>query len=339
MAEPFLPVLYVMLFLGTIVLSYAVYGRYYIKSDTKLMFNLEDPICFNPEFHHQFLKQQMAKLPDAGARNDPEAMVQLIKLELADGPLNVAVPFSSMRFQVQSPDEEISVSSAYDVNLESAGRVPYVYGADVRVSAADHLVSRLLVARDNLRIKANSVEADGLLANGDVEIASAHTRVTRVAGFGYEFLPGQPLPDWARQAFNFRRYNYDASRRQAFINTTSIPANSIMTENVVCGGDLAVGNLSTIHGAVKVYGSMRVDERVVFLGPVVVNGDLDAPSGCVFMSDVVVKGDMRVAGYMVAGQPMRHAVCVVARSLDLSGKVAGSGTLVASEQDGLCHAA
>jgi UDP-3-O-[3-hydroxymyristoyl] glucosamine N-acyltransferase len=74
-----------------------------------------------------------------------------------------------------------------------------------------------------------------------------------------------------------------------------------VTENVVCGGDLAVGNLSTIHGAVKVYGSMRVDERVVFLGPVVVNGDLDAPSGCVFMSDVVVKGDMRVAGYHGCG--------------------------------------
>jgi hypothetical protein len=120
---------------GHDLLSYAVYGRYYIKSDTKLMFSLDDPICFNPEFHHQFLKQQMAKLPQAGARNDPSAMVQLIKLELADGPLNVSVPFSSMRFQVQSPDEEISVSSAYDVNLESAGLVPYVYGADVRVSA------------------------------------------------------------------------------------------------------------------------------------------------------------------------------------------------------------
>jgi hypothetical protein len=51
-------------------------------------------------------------------------------------------------------------------------------------------VSRLIVARDNLAIRANSVEADGLLANGDVEIASPHTRVTRVAGFGYEFVPG-----------------------------------------------------------------------------------------------------------------------------------------------------
>jgi hypothetical protein len=339
MAETLLPVVYVMLLLGTIFLSYAVYGRYYIKSDTKLMFSLDDPVCFNPEFHHQFLKQQMAKLPQAGARNDPSAMVQLIKLELADGPLNVSVPFSSMRFQVQSPDEEISVSSAYDVNLESVGLVPYVYGADVRISACDGLVSRLIVARDNLAIRANSVEADGLLANGDIEIASPHTRVTRVAGFGYEFVPGQPLPDWARQAFNYRRYDYDALRRMAFINTTHIPDNSIVTENVVCGGDLVVGNLSTIHGAVKVYGSIRVQERVIFLGPVVVNGDLDAPNGCVFMSDVVVKGDMRVAGFMVAGQPMRHSVCVVARNLDLSGKVAGSGTLVASEQDGLCHAA
>lgn len=84
---------------------------------------------------------------------------------------------------------------------------------------------------------------------------------------------------------------------------------------------------------------MRVDEKVIFLGPVVVNGDLDAPRGCVFMSDVVVKGDMKVAGFMIAGQPMRHSVCVVARNLELSGKVAGSGTLVASEQDGLSHAA
>jgi hypothetical protein len=63
MAETLLPVVYVMLLLGTILLSYAVYGRYYIKSDTKLMFSLDDPVCFNPEFHHQFLKQQMAKLP------------------------------------------------------------------------------------------------------------------------------------------------------------------------------------------------------------------------------------------------------------------------------------
>jgi len=72
---------------------------------------------------------------------------------------------------------------------------------------------------------------------------------------------------------------------------------------------------------------------------VVVNGDLDAPEGCVFMSDVVVKGQLSSSRFLVAGQPQRHAVCVVARQLNLRGAVAGSGTLVASEQEGLRHAA
>jgi hypothetical protein len=66
MAETLLPVVYVMLLLGTIFLSYAVYGRYYIKSDTKLMFSLDDPVCFNPEFHHQFLKQQTGQTAPGG---------------------------------------------------------------------------------------------------------------------------------------------------------------------------------------------------------------------------------------------------------------------------------
>ena len=281
----------------------------------------------------------MARLPKPPATNDNNAMVQLTKLHLTDRTLNVAIPFAPIHIQTQSPEEEVSVASAHNVTLERVRQVPYVYGADVRVSATESIVSRLLVARDNLVIHANRIEADGLLASGDVEINCPQIRITRVSGFSYSFFNRQPIPAWALQAFKYRRYGHGLAHRQAFVDKTHIPANSVVTENVVCGSDLTIGGLSTIHGAVKVYGSVKVEERVVFLGPVVVNGDFHAPAGCVFMSDVVIKGEMKIGGLLVAGQPLRHSVCVVARQLELSGSVIGSGTLVASEQEGLNYAA
>ena len=48
MAGSLLPATYVILLTGTVVLCYVVYGFYYGTSDTKLSFNLDDPVCFNP---------------------------------------------------------------------------------------------------------------------------------------------------------------------------------------------------------------------------------------------------------------------------------------------------
>ena len=332
------PALYILCLAGTVFLIYAVYGRRYGSRDTMLAFNLNDPVCFNPEFHHQFLKRQLAKLPAGAGVNRGDATVQLAKLQLADRLLNVAIAMTAIRFQTQTPGEEISVISAHDVTLERVGEVPYVYGAEVSVTGTAGVRSRLIVARQNLRVQAARIEADGLLANGDVEIMCPATHVTRVSGMSYRFNM-QPMPVVAQQAFTFRRYNSDQAQRMGNRSTNAIIANSIITENIVCGGDIIIGGQVTIHGAVKVYGSMKLTGPVVFLGPVVVNGDLDAPEGCVFMSDVVVKGQLRSSRFLVAGQPQRHAVCVVARQLNLRGVVAGSGTLVASEQEGLRHAA
>ncbi len=332
------PALYILCLMGTVLLIYAVYRRRYGDRDTMLVFNIDDPVCFNPEFHHQFLKRQLAKLPSSIGANRPDALVQLAKFQLADRLLNVAIAMTNIRFRTQSPDEEVSVISAHDVTLERVGEVPYVYGADVSVSGAAGIHSRFIVARENLRVQAARIEADGLLANGDVEIVSPDTQVTRVSGMSYRFNM-QPMPAIAQQAFSFRRYNPDQARRMGNRSTNSIAGNSIITENIVCGGDILIGGQVTVHGAVKVYGSMKLAGPVVFLGPVVVNGDLDAPEGCVFMSDVVVKGQLASSRFLVAGQPQRHAVCVVARQLKLRGIVAGSGTLVASEQEGLRHAA
>lgn len=332
------PALYILCLAGTVFLIYAVYGRRYGDRDTMLAFNLDDPVCFNPEFHHQFLKQQLAKLPSGQTANRQDALVQLAKLQLSDRLLNVAIAMTDIRFRTQSPDEEISVTSAHDVTLERVGEAPYVYGADVSVTGAAAIHSRFIVARENLRVQASRIEADGLLANGDVEIVCPETQVTRVSGLSYRFNM-QPMPDVARQAFTFRRYSPDLARRMGNRSTNAIAGNSIITENIVCGGDIVIGAHVTVHGAVKIYGSMKLKGPVVFLGPVVVNGDLDAPEGCVFMSDVVVKGQLKSSRFLVAGQPQRHAVCVVARQLNLRGIVAGSGTLVASEQEGLRHAA
>ena len=332
------PALYIVCLAAGVLLSYAVYEHRYGGRDTLLAFNLDDPVCFNPEFHHQFLKRQMAKLPVPAAGNRPDATVQLTKLQLSDRLLNVAIARNPLRLQTQSPEEEISIASAHDVTLERVGQVPYVYGADVCVSGAAAIQSRMIVARGNLRVQASRIEADGLLANGDVEILCPDIHLTRISGFSYRFNM-QPIPAIAQKAFAFRRYSADQARHMGSRSTSEIAANSIITENIVCGGEIVVGRDATIHGAVKVYGSMTLAGPVVFLGPVVVNGNLDAPEGCVFMSDVVVKGQLRSSSFLVAGQPQRHAVCVVARQLRLKGVVAGSGTLVASEQEGLRHAA
>ena len=50
------PALYILCLASTVFLLYAVYGRRYGDRDTMLVFNIDDPVCFNPEFHHQFLK-------------------------------------------------------------------------------------------------------------------------------------------------------------------------------------------------------------------------------------------------------------------------------------------
>jgi hypothetical protein len=332
------PALYILCLASAVLLAYAVYGHRYGGRDTLLAFNLDDPVCFNPEFHHQFLKRQLAKLQLHPAGNRPDATVQLTKLQLSDRLLNVAIAMNPLRLQTQSPDEEISIASAHDVTLERVGLVPYVYGDDVSVCGVAAIQSRMIVARGNLRVQASRIEADGLLANGDLEILCPETHITRLSGFSYRFNM-QPIPVVAQKAFAFRRYSADHARHMGSRLTNAIDDNSILTENIVCGGDIVIGRNVTIHGAVKVYGSMKLTGPVVFLGPVVINGDLDAPGGCVFMSDVVVKGQLRSSSFLVAGQPQRHAVCVVARQLRLKGIVAGSGTLVASEQEGLRHAA
>lgn len=335
----FLPVVYVIFLVSTVTLCYAVYGRYYGEQDTKLAFNLDDPVCFNPEFHHQFLRHELSKLPPVDSSNLDQPVVHFTKLHLSDGVLDVSIPMSAIRFQTQSPDEELCVASAHDVTLERVGQVPYVYGADVSVAGDGRINSRMIVARGNLRVRAISIEADGLLANGDVEINCSSTRITRVSGLSYSLANSTRLPSSVLQAFKYRRYDQDVVQRKAYVATTRIAENSIVTDNVVCGRDLSIGANSTIHGAVKVYGSVRLTGPVIFLGPVVVNGDFNAPEGCVFMSDVVVKGDIKTSGYLVAGQPSRHSVCVVGRNLYINGPVIGSGTMVASEQDGLRHAA
>jgi len=333
-----MPVLYIMFLAGTVVLVYAVYGQWFEANDTKLSFNLEDAVCFNPEFHHDFLKRLMASLPVQPDRNQPETMVQLAKIQLADRLLNVAIPSGPMRFQSQVADEEICVASVHDVTLEQVESVPYLYGADVSITAAGTLTSRMVVSRGDLVLNAAKIVADGLLANGDVEVVSNQTRVTRIAAFSYRFNARQ-VPHIAQQAFKYRRYDGDAVARIAYVELAEIPANSIVTQNIVCARDLEVAAGATIHGAVKVYGSVRLGGPVVFLGPVVVNENFDAPEGCVFMSDVVIKGKLRATGFLVAGQPQRHPVCVIARKMNLKGTLIGSGTLVASEQGCLNHAA
>ncbi len=332
------PVLYIICLVGTVALAYAVYAKRYGTNDTQLNFNLADPVCFNPEFHHQFLLQQIALLPRVPATNQAGASVQLTKLQLADRMLNVVIPAGAVRFETQHAEEEISVASAHNVTLSRVGQVPYVYGDDVSVAGASAITARLIVARGNLDIRASRIQADGLLANGDVDIMCPDTHLTRVSGFSYRFST-QPLPQLAQLAFKYRRYNPDTQRGAAHLVTDKVADGAIITENIVCGGSLEIGANATIHGAVKVYGSVKLSGPVLFLGPVIINGDLDAPEGCVFMSDVVVKGALTASRFMVAGQPQRHAVCVVARRLMLRGVISGSGTLVASEQEGLHYAA
>jgi hypothetical protein len=337
-AAAVMPVLYILFLAGTVVLVYAVYGQWYGEKDTKLTFSLDDAVCFNPEFHHDFVKRQIARLPVQAATNRPESMVQLTKIHLADRMLNVAIPSGPMRFQSQDADEEICVASVHDVTLERVGHVPYVYGLDVAISAADTLTSRMIVSRGDMVLNARSIVANGLLASGDVEVVSNETQLTRIAGFSYRFN-GRTLPHAVQQAFKYRRYNADAASRIAYVELAEIQPNSIITENIVCARDLEIGGNTTIHGAVKVYGSIRLSGPVIFLGPVVVNADFDAPEGCVFMSNVVIKGRITADRYLVAGQPQRHSVCVIARQLNLKGALIGCGTLVASEQECLRHAA
>lgn len=332
------PVLYILCLAGTVALAYAVYANRYGTNDTQLNFNLADPVCFNPEFHHQFLIQQIALLPRVPATNQAGVSVQLTRLQLADRMLNVVIPAGAVRFETQHAEEEISVASAHNVTLSRVGQVPYVYGDDVSVAGAAAIHARLIVARGNLDVRASRIKADALLANGDVDIMCPDTRVTRVSGFSYRFSP-QPLPQLAQQAFKYRRYNPDSRRGAVHLVTERVADNAIITDNIVCGGSLVIGANVTIHGAVKVYESVKLTGPVLFLGPVIINGDLDAPEGCIFMSDVVVKGALNASRFMVAGQPQRHAVCVVARRLKLKGLVAGSGTLVASEAEGLHYAA
>ncbi len=337
-AVAIMPVLYILFLAGTVVLCYAVYSQWYNDNDTKLTVNLHDAVCFNPEFHHAFLKSQMARLPVPPASNRAEATVQLAKVQLTDGVLNLAIPSGPIRFQSQMADEEICVASRHDVVIERAGLVPYVYGADVSISSSGELTARLLVSRGDMALTAHNIRADGLLANSDLEVVSNQSQLTRISAFSYRFN-AQPVPLPAEQAFKYRRYNASSVSRISYVELAEVGANSIITENIVCARDLEIGGGSTIHGAVKVYGSVRLAGPVVFLGPVVVNGNLDAPEGCIFMSDTVIKGRLKVKHYLVAGQPRRHSVSLIARQLDIKGTLIGSGSLVASEQECLKHAA
>ena len=333
-----IPVLYIVVLTGTVLFCYMIYSWWYVSQDTKLTFNLEDAVCFNPEFHHNFLMRRTEELPALMGSNQLESVMRLTKIQLADRLLNIAIPSGALRLKAQGDDEEICLSSAYDIVLENANSAPYIYGNDVSVSSSGKLLSRMLVARSDIRIRVDQLEADGILASGDIEISSRKTVLTRIAGFAYRFNE-QPVPAHAKIAFQYKRYDPETIDREQYVKVASITANKIVTSNIVCARDLEIASGATIHGAVKVYGSVRLGGPVTFLGPVVVNEDFDAPEGCVFMSDVVIKGVLRCNRFFVAGQPHKHSVCVIARRMSLVGVVMGSGTLVASEREYLRHAA